>query len=42
MKKFGISRPQASADFSTVLARLPNLMQYDRSIKAYVLKEKFS
>lgn len=40
MRKFGISKPQASNDLRLVLSTYPKLMAYDSSRKAYVLLEK--
>jgi hypothetical protein len=35
MKKFGVSVAIASTDLRAVLARYPDLMSYDRSVKLY-------
>lgn len=35
-RKFGISRPQASADLQTYLRTHPDRVRYDTSRKAYV------
>lgn len=35
MRKFGISKPQASMDIAEVLKRWPDLMDYNLSAKRY-------
>lgn len=37
MKKFGISRPQASADLRLYQEKFPTAMTYDKSLKRYVV-----
>lgn len=36
MKKFSISRPQASADLRTFMRQYPHAIRYDKSLKRYV------
>lgn len=38
MRKFGISRPQASHDLRTFMENNPRAMEYDMSAKRYVAK----
>ena len=39
-KKFGVSTAQAAVDFRAVMARWPDLMEYDTNMKCYVEKRK--
>jgi len=39
-RKFGISRPQASADLQAFLKAHPEIAHYDTSRKAYVLTSR--
>ena len=38
-RKFGISAIQASHDFQEVIKRYPDLMTYDKSVRAYRLNK---
>jgi hypothetical protein len=40
MKKFSISRPQASADLRLYQEKFPSAMTYDKSLKRYLATDR--